>query len=126
MRQLRRGAGNGPHWPCRPLDAFGCRRTLRVNQERVNVGPVHWAIRTSDRGDNFSVRGKRGEWTVDSAGAGDPDLKLIASRRSLAEYLTTPPAMRGAKPPGMELNSNEAEIGRFLDAIAVFPQLQQT
>jgi hypothetical protein len=27
---------------------------------------------------------------------------------------------------GMELNSDEAEIGGFLDAIAFFPQLQQT
>ena len=33
---------------------------LILNQERVDVGPVHWVIRTSDRGDTFNVRGKRG------------------------------------------------------------------
>jgi len=98
---------------------------LILNQERVDVGPVHWVIRTSDRGDAFNVRGKRGKWTVDTAVAANADLEVIGSRRSLAEYLTTTPRMRSASYPGIELKGSDAEISRFLKAIAVFPQLAQ-
>ena len=96
---------------------------LILNRERVNAGSVRWTIRTSDRGDAFTIRGARGKWTFEIGASDEADLEIIGSRRSLAEFLTTPAGMRSAAHPGIEFDGSEAEISRFLGAISAFPQL---
>ncbi|MCM3882307.1 helix-turn-helix domain-containing protein [Frankia sp. R82] len=114
-----------PPAPSEPAHPEHLLRSVRLVLDRagIDVGPATWVVRTLDRDDAFTLRGRDGRWSLVAQAASDPDVELLGTRRDLALYLATRPQARAAGHPGVTMRGDEREIGRFLDALAVFPPL---
>lgn len=110
-----------PGEPTHPEHLLGTLR-LVLDREKLDVGPVTWVVRTLDHEDSYTIRGRGGRWALEDAADPNPDVELLGTRRDLADYLTTLHPARAAGHPGVRLRGGEQEIGRFLSAIAGFPQ----
>jgi DNA-binding HxlR family transcriptional regulator len=110
-----------PGEPTHPEHLLSALR-LVLDREKRDVGPVNWVVRTLDHDDTYTIRGRGGRWALEAAAVQNPDVKVLGTRRDLADYLTTLHPARVAGHPGVRVQGSEREISRFLGAIATFRQ----
>lgn len=94
---------------------------LLLDREKVDAGTVDWTVRTDDHGDSYTISGRAGRWSVQPGATEHPDVEVLGSRRSLADYFTTPHSARTARHTDVRLAGSQQEITRFLAAISAFP-----
>jgi DNA-binding HxlR family transcriptional regulator len=94
---------------------------LQLQRERVDAGPVRWAMHVPGTG-SYSLVGDGARWDLlsDDDHEAPADVTITATRSALARFLTLPPP-RDPHPEGVEITGTASAIRAFLEAIEVFP-----
>ncbi len=110
-----------PRAPGEPLHPEHLLQALRVVLGRsVPARPVRWCFRfTDDAAYSIECDGRR--WSLIPSDTPDADVVVTASSDAWAQYLTTAPSDRPAKPTGISFDGTRRAVHSFQRDVARFP-----